>query len=1076
MPYPHRDILAVTFTNKATEEMTKRIVHELALLAGRETGWEESTSPYAKTLIEDLDLGHSNNPANLLKEYAGNCLDTLLADFDHFGVSTIDAFFQTILRAFTHEAELAGDYELELDNTTIISKAVAQLLEDIDSNRSPKEDPDNKYLSAQLKGLMENRLANASDPNLFNREGRVQGDIVRYINAITDETFMQNYDVIVDFFADTKKFEAFKHALNDTEQIKDDIRKLCTDTYSRLEGVTKHTLNIFADPERYILNPEAPSTSTFQSALYDPEANYKKGSKPADEGRMLQNATKRLKDLIDMLRCRLTLSTQIGKATILKRTFDAMETQRADTSTILLSDTNALLRNIISEDESPFIYERIGNRYRHFLIDEFQDTSAMQWAIFKPLLLESLSHNESDHIDNESLIIGDEKQSIYGFRNSDATMLTNLSKGREIHPDQCQSTSSKNNWRSSHAVVTFNNAFFTEVAKDDKSLADLYSNVVQETVEKTRKLHGRIHAQPLNSDKKTAEMSVSDIIDNIIEQMKRGFKPGDIAVLVRTNKLAQTFIDGAGELARQPIPEDCDDDLRERLIERKRLLAGLKFAGEESVTLASSSMVQLVINILRFIGASDFTLYKRNVSEKELALIFSNFEHEIAKGSTPSEALSNTLAKRREGAIEALTLDADTDPDLLTLPSMVEKIINVFVSDEMRQKENLFLSTLLDTVCQYCTFGIPDIRSFLSWWDSKGSGIKLSVGRDREALTVMTVHKSKGLEFPCVHYVAVPPKNRSENYEWIKGEHLDWINEDIRPEWIPVSLGKWMINTPLEAIYLAHEIQNNIDEVNLVYVAMTRAVNELNIYYNATTSEAASSQGYPISIYDKIGTMLKRTVKVPGSGIVTDDGKIFSTESTPERYIPETSTDRPSALDPDPLHPDVPQLDMVMHEELWQNTVLENDIILTNSDDETADYAPWIEPDEELRALRVILNELTNVNDIETVCLRHNPSPAVKEMLRTCLEARPEWFGPGVTTSRIFKRQWKNGTWATSIADRLVVNPDGSLQLIVYKNSDPRETNPEAKVKRLLRIVDPQKHPGSKAWLWDLSTGEAQPI
>lgn len=1077
MPYPHRDILAVTFTNKATEEMTKRIVHELALIAGRESGWEDKSSPYSATLIKDLQLTGSNNPDKLLASYAGKCLDALLADFDHFSVSTIDAFFQTILRAFTHEAELAGDYELELDDKTIISKAVAQLLEDIDNNKSPKEDPDNKYLSEQLKVLMENRLANSSDPNFFNREGRVQEDIVKYIDAITDETFAKNYDAIVSFFADTKKFEEFKSTLNDTANIEEDIRQLCKNTYSQLDGASQNTLKLFEKPDKYIDTPEIPKSATFRTALTDPESNYKKNCKPADRGQLLQQAAIKLAELVNRLRFKRMLSQQMGKATILKRIFDAMEVQRSDTSTILLSDTNALLRNIISEDESPFIYERIGNRYRHFLIDEFQDTSAMQWEIFKPLLLESLSRNEENIGDNESLIIGDEKQSIYGFRNSDATMLTNLSKGKEIIPEQCRSTSSKCNWRSSHPVVTFNNIFFTMVAEDDNSLTDLYSNVVQEAVDKTRTMHGRIHAQPLPVDKKTPQMGVEDILDNIIEQLERGFKPGDIAVLVRTNKMAQDFIDGAGDLARQPIPEDCDDTLMARITKRKEWLAKLKFAGEDSVSLTSSSMVQLVINILRFIGASDFTLYEKNVSEKELALIFSNFEREIAKGRDPSDALSETLAKHREGGIEMLKLDADTDPDLLTLPSMVERIINIFVSEEMRDRENLYLSTLLDTVNRYCTFGIPDIRSFLSWWDSKGSGIKLSVGRDREALTVMTVHKSKGLEFPCVHYVALPAKNRSDNYKWIEGQRLDWIPEDIRPEWFSVNLGKWMMGTPLEDIYTEWEVQNNIDEVNLVYVAMTRAVNELNIYYihHETVPEAKDAQ--PVSIYDKIGLMLRRTAEAPNSGIITEDNKVFTSEAEPQRYESDLSPDKPGALDPDPVHPTVPPLDMVIHEELWQNTVLENDTVLTDEDedeDEQANIGNYFEPDEELRALRSILADLTNANDKDTVCLRHAPSPVVEAMLTICLESHPEWFGPGVTTARVFKRQWKNGTWATAVADRLVVKPDGSMEMIVYKNSGLPATNQEAKVNRLLRIVNRHQHRGLKAWIWDLATGEAK--
>lgn len=1067
MPYPHRDILAVTFTNKATEEMTKRIVHELALLAGRERGWEDKGSPYLENLIKDLGLTGSSNPQSLLAEYAGKSLDALLADFDHFGVSTIDAFFQTILRAFAREAELAGDYELELDDKTLVGDAVARLLSDIDNNVAPDYDPGNEQLSRQLKALMTMRLDESNDPNIFSRNGSVQREVVEYINSITNESFALNNEEIVKFFADTDRFTKFLEALADTSAVEEELRQCCRGLDGLLQGANAHTLKLFSDPDKYILEPALPKGKTFETALNDPAKNFNKGKATPEKIELLHTAAMTLKKLIGRLRYLKELHKQMGRTTILKRILDAMEAQRADTSTILLSDTNSLLRNIIDDDETPFIYERTGNRYRHFLIDEFQDTSSMQWEIFKPLLREALSRNEAPHGDNESLIIGDEKQSIYGFRNSDASMLTRLSEGKEI--TDSQATTSEHNWRSSHTVVEFNNAFFAEAVADDASLANLYNNVHQNPVKKTERYPGFIQAQPLTAEENKG-MNVEEIIDNIILQLERGYRPGDIAVLVRTNSLAQTFIEQAGEISRREIPEDCEPE--ERAWEEKRLkwLSKMKFAGEESVTLASSPLVQLVINILRFVGAGDFTLYHKNLSEKELALIFSSFERAIARGLTPSEALSETLAKRQAGELEPLQLDPDTDPDMLTLPSMVEKIINDFISPEMRRKENLFLSTLLDTVNQYCEHGIPEVKAFLNWWDAKGSGIKLSVGRDLEALTIMTVHKSKGLEFPCVHYVATAPRAYQKNYIWIEGKKLHGLPKSVCPPLIPVKLGEWMLDTPLEAEYRQWCTQRNIDEVNLVYVALTRPVNELNIYYKAT-AEGKSAEG----IYENVGRYLRQTAQHHPEVLTTteDDPEIFISPTPPQGKL-ALEAERPGALDPEEEHPEVPTIELNRHDDLWKDTVLDTDFALPTGDAEN-EY-PRREPDEELRQLQAIMTDLTDAGDEASVRLRHNPSPAVGKMLGRCMAARPEWFGENVTTGRIFTRRLKEGKRATGVVDRLLTHSDGSMELIIYKRSDLPTERQEAAVRRLMWIADLRRHKGSKAWLWDLAEGEARQV
>lgn len=541
-------------------------------------------------------------------------------------------------------------------------------------------------------------------------------------------------------------------------------------------------------------------------------------------------------------------------------------------NTIQLGETNSMLRRIIGKDDAPFIYERLGARLNHFLIDEFQDTSRLQWENLLPLL------NESNGRGEDNLIIGDAKQSIYRFRNADPSLITeDVPKAFPLRLDSGMDREENTNWRSDRTIVEFNNYYFhalmSRVAELSEELhgsdskngeesapavvdfRNLYSNVAQfpshreregyieinflEALETTTDSRNR--QRKLSSEEKKEFMRrealsrLGPLINSLID---RGFSQSDIAVLVRQNSLAKDVID---TLVKYNNSEN----------EGHRI----EFISEESLLVSSSEAVGIIISVLEKIadGSSatgNDILKNHNNDDKsstqtktrweDIKCNFSFYAMRHPTLSTAEQIRGFLSEKSPEDAVKQMLHSMQT----VALPALIEAITENFVPEEMRRSQAVFIAALQDIVLEFTESHTSDISSFIDWWHSKGISRSISSPEGTDAVQVMTIHKSKGLEFKCVIIpfddTSIVPSKKSE-WKWVRPAER-FINLGF-PPYLPVATVPALRNTIHSDVYHRFFDLSSMDMLNAYYVAFTRAVNELYVFTRrpADNSKAKAS-------------------------------------------------------------------------------------------------------------------------------------------------------------------------------------------------------------------------------------------
>lgn len=810
----HRAILAITFTNKATDEMKRRIVQQLAMLAHVDAV-KGGRSDYEARLCDELGCDSTQ-----LANAARDALFSLLGDYSFFNVSTIDAFFQTVLRTFAREAELTGNYEVELNEKNAIAIGVSEMLSSI--NRATPEESrrsgDMRMLIAWLEQYMLSKIEAGETYNIFNRGSRFNGELVEFVNSALSEVYKLNAKEIQDYLADKNKISEFAKKLNsEITEIPKVISSEATGVCEAIEreglagSVNYHLMNRLRE---WSAGGVRDLNMTVIKAAANPDARYKVRqaqlfSADLDDaiGRLLNDCialTKRY-NTYKLMRANVYNLGLIGDIV-----HHALEVQKENNS-IVLSDTNDILRRIINQEEAPFIYERMGVRLRHFLIDEFQDTSRLQWINLGALVRESLSTG------NDNLIIGDEKQSIYRFRNSDPKLLS-YDVPKEFERDSRlfgDSVEENTNWRSAREIVQFNNTLFTALMSriELKEVVDHYAGVVQNIAKKEMK--GYVKAIPCGDD------ALDYMVEEIKRQLKQGYRQGDIAVLVHK------WTQGSAVIERLLEAKLEDEELR-----------NLRVLSDDSLAISAAPSVRKIVSVLRFIDARQPLDGETPTPQQLIARLVNRYEYFSSEGDDAACALERAFV---DDTPDELAMEA-ADMTCINLPSLVERIIGRYVDADTLSRENVYVCAFQDMVIDFCSHADADIHSFIKWWDATGCSSKLSTPASLDAIKVMTIHKSKGLEFPCVH---IPfcglPHNRQSDIAWFGTRNAegsliddfvrDGFDKDCVPPFVPLSVGKALEGTMFDSRYKEIVSEKYVDRLNLLYVACTRAVNELMFYY-----------------------------------------------------------------------------------------------------------------------------------------------------------------------------------------------------------------------------------------------------
>lgn len=810
----HRAILAITFTNKATDEMKRRIVQQLAMLAHVDAV-KGGRSDYEARLCDELGCNSTQ-----LANAARDALFSLLGDYSFFNVSTIDAFFQTVLRTFAREAELTGNYEVELNEKNAIAIGVSEMLSSI--NRATPEESrrsgDMRMLIAWLEQYMLSKIEAGETYNIFNRGSRFNGELVEFVNSALSEVYKLNAKEIQDYLADKNKISEFAKKLNsEITEIPKVISSEATRVCEAIEreglagSVNYHLMNRLRE---WSAGGVRDLNMTVIKAAANPDARYKVRQAQLFSADLDDAIGTLLNDCIALTKryntYKLMRANVYNLGLIGDIVHHALEVQKENNS-IVLSDTNDILRRIINQEEAPFIYERMGVRLRHFLIDEFQDTSRLQWINLGALVRESLSTG------NDNLIIGDEKQSIYRFRNSDPKLLS-YDVPKEFERDSRlfgDSVEENTNWRSAREIVQFNNTLFTALMSriELKEVVDHYAGVVQNIAKKEMK--GYAKAIPCGDD------ALDDMVEEIKRQLKQGYRQGDIAVLVHK------WTQGSAVIERLLEAKLEDEELR-----------NLRVLSDDSLAISAAPSVRKIVSVLRFIDARQPLDGETPTPQQLIARLVNRYEYFSSEGDDAASALERAFV---DDTPDELAMEA-ADMTCINLPSLVERIIGRYVDADTLSRENVYVCAFQDMVIDFCSHADADIHSFIKWWDATGSSSKLSTPASLDAIKVMTIHKSKGLEFPCVH---IPfcglPHNRQSDIAWFGTRNAegsliddfvrDGFDKDCVPPFVPLSVGKALEGTMFDSRYKEIVSEKYVDRLNLLYVACTRAVNELMFYY-----------------------------------------------------------------------------------------------------------------------------------------------------------------------------------------------------------------------------------------------------
>lgn len=835
----HIHILAITFTNKATEEMKNRIVTELSTLA--------FNTSESKILAELKEFFQADDTA--LQKAAEKTLYDILFLFTFFNVSTIDSFFQQVLRTFAADIERQDDFETSVDDKIIVQKAVHSVLDKMSENNT---------ISEWFKKYIFSEISQNGDFNFFNKDSRSVGDIVNTISTLMDETFRAYSKLIVAYLEDPKRIIDFEERVTNVQDAY--LKKLET-LMQKVENLLKfENLNNFykqntfhnkiRDKNFSEINKESVTVFAEDSnkAFKKTTGGEKRITEPSAEllGAISELAKYYLSGLKMYNTC-VAIRKSIYMLGILGVVNREIKDFCRDNEMILVSDTNDFLRKIISLDSTPFIYERMGVYLNHFLIDEFQDTSNMQWKNIFPLLIESMAFQKSN------LIIGDDKQSIYRFRDAAPELLSYEVKEnveKLFHEENVitkgEKLSENTNYRSAENVIRFNNTLFNALSLTENFRNSAYSRVVQQIPEKKDKnvtkgyVKLRLIPKIDNKDSKDV-VRAEDVsfIEDLQKLLLKNISPSDIAILIRGKKDA---VNAANAIQRAKL-----QDLEGFRNLQIKINGAVKISSCPSVKIIISTLYLLIDPEMRE-EYPDKNSQDKIEKTKKYHSFSRIFEQSVSENYDYSEAL-----------IKALNGDFCCDADGKGLDDIVDEIrrMKTYASDDiggaidlivsklsepLRKRDTLFITSLQDIAYDYYQTGDVSIRSFLEWWESCGKDKTIDFPDDFEAVNIVTIHKSKGLQYKCVlipyatwrfDEIIEPGIN---NFKWVDVPAeiynlFDCDNvegeSDVVPPKFPLKMGASLRETYFSGVLEKYLKQDMQDALNLLYVALTRAVDVL---------------------------------------------------------------------------------------------------------------------------------------------------------------------------------------------------------------------------------------------------------
>lgn len=792
----YKRILAITFTNKAVEEMKTRIVDNLYDFSKQET------SPKGSTLLADI-AKETQLSINTLKEKAKEVIKNIIHNYTAFGISTIDKFTHKVIRSFAQGLNLPSNFEVTLETDTLLQEAV-----DIVISKVGEDEKLTQFLVDFTKSKTDD-----------DKSWDVSKELFEIAKLITNENNVEELELF-----STKKITDFVTAKN---KLKKEIKKL--EEESKQIGSNIFTI---LNENSIVLSSFYTSFSNHLNAIvnFTVKPTHKKYFEPTDiKVKKAAENKGRIEQLKPQLLQQLALVyTKYGKIafytaflkninplSLLNAVNIAFKELQEEQNTVAISNFNTLIFNELKNQPVPFIYEGLGEKYRHYFIDEFQDTSEMQWQNLVPLIDNALSSEENNN-KGTLMIVGDPKQAIYRWRGGKAEQFIALSKKENPKNKAENPFSNKDktiinldtNYRSYSEIITFNNRFFNFLSAkfENPDYIDLYKN---KSYQKTNhRIGGYVNLSFINNETHNynedelehsikTQLFLDATLATILKIKKQGYSLGDIALLIRKKNQGVVL---ANYLTEKGIPILSSETLLiQNATEVKLLLALLRYLNNNK---DNESKVYFLYYIARFLQKKlpvhNFIVATKDLSEKELETFLQSYNFTISFQSCRKKSLYDT----------------------------VEFLIATFISATANTS---YVQYFLDLVLEKDLQHQSGIASFLDYWGTTGYKKSIPSPENNKAVKIMTIHKSKGLEFPIVIYPFAEENfsNKPNNKLWLTFDETTSIN-------LPKALVNSTKEVPsysskAETIYHNSQQEELLDNINVLYVALTRPEQQLYI-------------------------------------------------------------------------------------------------------------------------------------------------------------------------------------------------------------------------------------------------------
>jgi ATP-dependent helicase/nuclease subunit A len=790
-----RHILAVTFANKATQEMKDRI---LAYLDDFANGRPNELAIELKQELKLDDLTFQQNSQEVQS--------AILHKYSQFSISTIDAFFQKVIRSFTRESGLVGDYRLEIDQDAVLDEVINDLIDELGN-----EEQLTKWVVDFAKENLENDRA---------------WDVRQSLKTFAEQIFREEFKAIEqELMAVTARPDFFNQLLASLKDKKFSfINFVRNQSKAALDVIHHHGLTSadfkYAGGGAYSFFLKLSKINRVKDFDEDakgkrPEGDYQFAKNWPDKATPHQALILKLAEeqlipiLNDIIGYWYTSYRQSVSADVVLSNFYAfgliadisrkLNEYKNQNNLMLLADAPRFLNGVIQDSDTPFIYEKVGSFYRNYLIDEFQDTSGYQWKNFLPLLKNGLDQGYP------SLVVGDVKQAIYRWRGGDLNLLQSEVEN-SIGENDVAVTQLDTNYRSASTVVDFNNQVFKNAStivgkKVSHALpVDAFNDVKQQIFRTTEE--GLVEISFISEEseeEKWKEKALERVPFHLEQLQEQGIPLKDIAILVRKNDEGQQI---ATYLLQYKNSAHAKASCKYDVI------------SNESLRLDGAVSVNLLLGAMKYLYNPEdpiaraqlgFEFARINEPEKPLAEVFAVGDHAFFEHTLP-----NSFTKEK--------------PSLKKLPlfELTETLIEIFKLGSLIG-ELTYLQAFQDLVLDFYSRERNDLGAFLDWWEENKHKKSIQVSGDVDAVQIISIHKSKGLQFK---YVIIPFCSWNMDHDAMKAPLL-WVKSNEPPfdsaGYLPVAYSGILKETCFDQYYAREFTRVYLDNLNLLYVAFTRA-------------------------------------------------------------------------------------------------------------------------------------------------------------------------------------------------------------------------------------------------------------